>query len=95
LREIYLPAFETCVKDAGEHNKDLERGHAPARLPRMISSFGLFFTVVPLVATAISYCLCRYCYPITPEVQKQMAEALAAKNTIDGSADIRPVELNG
>ncbi len=46
------------------------------RLPGMITGFGIFLTVVPVVVMLLAWVLYRYFYPITPEIQKQMLESL-------------------
>ena len=55
-----------------------------AELPRMISGFGIFLTIVPVVVMLAAYLLYRFLYPITPEMQKEMVEELAARREMEG-----------
>ena len=56
-----------------------------AELPRMINGFGIILTIVPIVAMLLSHLLYRFLYPITPEIQKEMVEELAARREREGS----------
>jgi len=48
-------------------------------LPGMIGGFGIFMTIVPVVVMLIALLLYKFLYPITPELQKEMIETLAAR----------------
>jgi len=50
-------------------------------LPGMITWFGILLTVVPFFATLVPALMYRFLYPITPKVQQEMMEALAARRS--------------
>lgn len=55
-----------------------------AGLSGMISGFGLFLTVVPVVVMLLAYLMYRFLYPITPAFQKEMVDTLAARRGEEG-----------
>ncbi len=50
-----------------------------SKLPDMISGFGMFITIIPVVVLLLSWVLYKFFYPITPEIQEEMVEALQAR----------------
>jgi Na+/melibiose symporter-like transporter len=55
---------------SGNYSGDL------SQLPGMINGFGIFLTVVPVVVMLLTWALYRFFYPITPEIQQEMLQAL-------------------
>ena len=73
---ILIAVGYSVNNDTGNYAGDI------SKLPRMISGFGIFMTIVPIVVMSLAYLMYKFMYPITPELQKEIVTALAEKREV-------------